>query len=84
MIMPQPRRDDAMMARLRRYLGRTVEVLVEQRNPKNIAQVKGRNRQGCPVFFDGDADALVGKLVLVKVTEALTYSLVGEQAGEPY
>ena len=67
-----------------RYLGRTVEVLVEQRNPKNIAQVKGRNRQGCPVFFDGDADSLVGKLVLVKVTEALTYSLVGEQAGEPY
>ena len=47
-------------------------------------QVKGRNSQGCPVFFDGDAEELVGKLVPVAITEALTYSLVGEQAGEPY
>jgi len=40
--------------------------------------VKGRNRQGCPVFFDGDADALKGRLVAVRITEANTYSIVGE------
>ena len=38
---------------------------MEQRNPKEPRQVKGRNRQGCPVFFEGDADALKGKLVPV-------------------
>jgi len=64
--------------RRQRYLGRVVEVLVERRNPKNPRQVKGRNRQGCPVFFDGDADALKGRLVAVRITEANTYSIVGE------
>ena len=39
-----------------------MQVLVEQRNPKYPAQVKGRNRQGCPVFFEGDIDELKGLL----------------------
>jgi len=66
------------LERRQRYLGRVEEVLVEQRNPKYPAQVKGRNRQGCPVFFDGDIDELKGQLVPVRITEALAYSLVGE------
>ena len=66
------------LERRQRYLGRVEEVLVEQRNPKRPEQVKGRNRQGCPVFFVGDADELKGRLVPVRITEALTYSLVGE------
>jgi tRNA-2-methylthio-N6-dimethylallyladenosine synthase len=66
------------LERRQRYLGRVEEVLVEQRNPKRPEQVKGRNRQGCPVFFDGDADELKGKLVPVRIVEALPYSLVGE------
>jgi len=66
------------LERRQRYLGRVEEVLVEQRNPKRPEQVKGRNRQGCPVFFIGDADELKGRLVPVRITEALTYSLVGE------
>ena len=53
-------------------------MLVEQRNPKYPSQVKGRNRQGCPVFFDGDIDELKGQLVPVRIVEALPYSLVGE------
>ena len=40
--------------------------------------MKGRNRQGCPVFFEGDADTLKGKLVTVRIVETLTYSIVGE------
>jgi len=72
------------LERRQRYLGRVVEVLVEQRNPKHPAQVKGRNRQGCPVFFDGDIEELKGQLVPVRITEALTYSLVGEMEGERF
>jgi tRNA-2-methylthio-N6-dimethylallyladenosine synthase len=66
------------LERRQRYLGRVEEVLVEQRNPKYPSQVKGRNRQGCPVFFDGEIDELKGSLVPVRITEALAYSLVGE------
>ena len=55
-----------------------MEVLVEQRNPKDPLQVKGRNRQGCPVFFSGDIEQLKGTLVPVRVTEAFSYYLVGE------
>ena len=65
------------LERRQRYLGRVVEVLVEQRNPRDPSQVKGRNRQGCPVFFEGDAEELKGELVPVRITEALAYSLVG-------
>lgn len=68
------------LERRQRYLGRVVEVLVEQRNPRNPAQVKGRNRQGCPVFLEGDADELKGQLVPVLITEAHNYYLVGEVA----
>ena len=59
-------------------MGRIEEVLVEKRNEKRPEQVKGRNRQGCPVFFEGDIDDLKGKLVPVRIVEAKAYSLVGE------
>ena len=59
-------------------MGRVVEVLVEQRNPKDPNQVKGRNRQGCPVFFAGSIEELKGQLVPVRVTQAHSYYLVGE------
>merc|ERR1719327_1220117 len=64
--------------RRQRYLGRVEEVLVEQRNPRDARQVKGRNRQGCPVFFEGDIEELLGELVQVHIVEAKAYSLVGE------
>ena len=54
-----------------------MQVLVEQRNPKRPEQVKGRNRQGCPVFFEADIDETKGRLVPVRIVEALAYSLVG-------
>ena len=59
-------------------------MLVEMRNPKHPAQVKGRNRQGCPVFFEGDIDELLGMLVPVRIVEALAYSLVGERVAERF
>ena len=51
------------LERRQRYLGRLEEVLVEKRNERHPAQVKGRNRQGCPVFFDGDAGEPAGQPV---------------------
>ena len=68
------------LERRQRYLGRVEEVLVEKRNERHPAQVKGRNPQGCPVFFEGDIDELKGQLVPVRIVEARPYSLVGERA----
>lgn len=68
------------LERSKRYVGRTVEVLVEGRNPRNPEQVMGRTRQGRQIFFGGDIDSLEGKLVDVEVTEARTWSLMGRQA----
>ena len=64
--------------RSERYVGRVVEVLVEDVNPRNPNQVMGRTRQARQAYFDGDLEALRGKLVNVLITEARTWSLVGE------
>ena len=61
-----------------RYVGRTVEVLVEDANPRNpTEQVMGRTRQGRQVYFDGSLDELRGEFVQVHITEARTWSLMG-------
>jgi tRNA-2-methylthio-N6-dimethylallyladenosine synthase len=66
------------MERSLRYVDRTEEVLVEGANPRNSSQVMGRTRQGRQVYFDGDLSRLRGKLVNVLITEARTWSLIGE------
>jgi tRNA-2-methylthio-N6-dimethylallyladenosine synthase len=66
------------LERSMRYLHREVEVLVEDRNPKNANQVMGRTRQGRQVYFDGDCENLKGEFVNVLITEARTWSLSGE------
>ena len=69
------------LERSERYVGKKVEVLVEERNPRNVEQVMGRTRQGRQVFFDGDIDKLIGCLEEVKITEARPWSLTGELCG---
>ena len=66
------------LERSQRYLGQKVEVLVEDRNPKNGDEVMGRTRQGRQVYFPGDLEKLKGELVMVEITEARTWSLVGK------
>lgn len=66
------------LERSQRYVGRMVEVLVEDKNPRNSNQVMGRTRQGRQVYFDGDIDSLEGEFVNVRITEARTWSLMGE------
>lgn len=60
-----------------RMQGRTVEVLVEERNVKVPTQVMGRTRHGFIVYFNGDIDELRGKLVNVKIEKCKTYYLAG-------
>jgi len=66
------------LERSQRYVGRTVEVLVEDKNPRKPGQVMGRTRQGRQVFFDGNIDEIKGELVNVEITEARTWSLMGK------
>ncbi|EWM22418.1 adenosine trna methylthiotransferase [Nannochloropsis gaditana] len=63
------------MERNHRYLGREVEVLVESRHVKDPRLVKGRNRQGRPVLFEGNIEELRGKLVPVLIKEVRSYML---------
>jgi tRNA-2-methylthio-N6-dimethylallyladenosine synthase len=66
--------------RSRRYLGKTLPVLVEGSNPKRQSQVMGRSRSNRVVFFEGDSQLLTGSEVMVKITEARAFSLTGEQS----
>jgi tRNA-2-methylthio-N6-dimethylallyladenosine synthase len=62
-----------------RQVGRTLEVLVEGRARRG-EDLAGRTRTNLVVNFPGDP-ALVGRLVPVRVTEALAHSLRGVAAG---
>ncbi|CAB9508377.1 tRNA-2-methylthio-N(6)-dimethylallyladenosine synthase [Seminavis robusta] len=66
------------LERSQRYVGRTEEILVEDVNPRNPKQVMGRTRQGRQVYFDGEIESQRGELVQVLITEARTWSLIGE------
>jgi tRNA-2-methylthio-N6-dimethylallyladenosine synthase len=66
------------LARTNRFVGRIQEVLVEDINPKNAAQLVGRNPHGRLVYFIGNYQQWKGQIVPVKIIEAKAYSLVGE------
>jgi len=62
--------------RSQRFLGATVEVLVEGPNPKHAGQMMGRSRHNKLVFFEGEP-SLRGELVHVRVDRCNAYSLFG-------
>jgi len=66
-----------------RMLGRTVEILVEERNVKVPTQVMGRTTHGYLVYCDGDIDELRGKLVHVEIEKCQTYYLAGSIVDAP-
>jgi tRNA-2-methylthio-N6-dimethylallyladenosine synthase len=68
---------DIATQRSARYLGRTVEILVEAQNPKNLSQVMGRTRGNRLTFFAGEITELQGRTVPVRITETRPYSLTG-------
>ena len=71
--------DAHALQRSERYVGRIEPVLVESRNTRVPTQVVGRTRGNKLVFFEGDAEELVGRTVDVRIIEANTFSLVGER-----
>ncbi|MDJ0691177.1 MAG: tRNA (N6-isopentenyl adenosine(37)-C2)-methylthiotransferase MiaB [Xenococcaceae cyanobacterium MO_188.B32] len=64
--------------RSQRYRDRIEEVLVEEQNPKNPAQVMGRTNGNRLTFFPGQIEELKGQIVKVKITEVRAFSLTGE------
>lgn len=64
-------------AKDRRWIGRTVEVLVEGPSPKDRAEYRGRARDNRHVVFPG-GPSLVGQLVRVRVNEVRAHTLAGE------
>ncbi|PZD74149.1 tRNA-2-methylthio-N(6)-dimethylallyladenosine synthase [Acaryochloris thomasi RCC1774] len=65
--------------RSHRYAGRVEEILVEDQNPKDPAQVMGRTRGNRLTFFPGNIAELQGQLVPVKITEVRSFSITGER-----
>lgn len=63
-------------------VGRTVEVLVEGRSKTDPGRLFGRTRTNKHVVFPGDAGALTGRLVDVRITAAQTWNLFGDLVGQ--
>lgn len=57
--------------------GRTLEVLVESHSKTNASMLSGRSQFNHVVNFEGDA-SLLGKIVMVKITDPRKFSLNGE------
>lgn len=71
-------------ARSRRLEGRTLPVLVDGASRKDPGEAAGRTRCNRVVNFDAGGRDLLGRVVAVRITQALPHSLRGElAAGTP-
>lgn len=68
------------LQRTQRFLGQTVEVLIEKSSKKSDLHWSGRNSQNTTVVFPKE-NYKVGDFVLVKVTDCTTSTLIGEAVG---
>lgn len=66
---------DSTWAKTQGMVGQNVRVLVEQHGDRNPEFLMGTADNTRTVLFKGD-DALIGKLVMVKVTRAMSPHLV--------
>jgi len=66
-------------------VGQTMQVLVEGPSKQGGRELQGRASNTRTVFFDGGdaAERLHGKMVAVRITESLSYSLRGELVAAP-
>lgn len=67
---------DVSLRRNKRYLGKTVDVLVEGRSEKSPDRFTGRTRTNKIVNFDGD-ESMIGKLIDVEIQSANPWALRG-------
>lgn len=76
--------NDMSLAAMKKLEGQTIEVLVEGESRKNAEVLSGYTRTSKLVNFKGPKE-IVGKRVMVKITDARTWSLNGElvEAEEP-
>jgi tRNA-2-methylthio-N6-dimethylallyladenosine synthase len=68
------------LQRTQRFVGQTVEVLIEKSSKKSDLHWSGRNSQNTTVVFP-KGDYKAGDFVLVKVTDCTTSTLIGEAVG---
>ncbi|MCH4822150.1 tRNA (N6-isopentenyl adenosine(37)-C2)-methylthiotransferase MiaB [Gramella lutea] len=66
--------------RTERFLGQTVEVLIEKESKKSAAHWSGRNSQNTVVVFDKE-HYQVGDFVNVKISDCTSATLIGEAVG---
>ena len=67
-----------MLEHNRKHLGRVQEVLIEGPSPRGAGRYTGRTVHHRIVHFAAEDAALIGTYRPVRVTEALSHSLVGE------
>ncbi|UYW00602.1 tRNA (N6-isopentenyl adenosine(37)-C2)-methylthiotransferase MiaB [Flavobacterium agricola] len=68
------------LKRTQRFLGQTVEVLIEKDSKRSETQWSGRNSQNTVVVFEKQ-NYKVGDFVLVKITDCTSATLIGEAVG---
>lgn len=72
---------EASKKNIDRYVGQTMEVLVESRNDHDDKMVTGRLTNNVLVHFPGGED-LIGKIISVVLKEAKGFYYIGERAQE--
>ncbi len=65
------------LKRNRRFEGRTLKVLVEERSKNDVSFLTGRADSPRPIHFKGD-DSLIGNFANIKITKAEQFSMNGE------
>ncbi|MEM0541271.1 tRNA (N6-isopentenyl adenosine(37)-C2)-methylthiotransferase MiaB [Flavobacterium sp. j3] len=66
--------------RTKRFLGQTVEVLIEKESKKSAQHWSGRNSENVVTVFP-KGDYKVGDFVMVKISDCTTATLIGEAVG---
>lgn len=67
-------------ARTEKYIGKTVEVLIERKSKKSDAHWSGRSPQNIVVVFDKE-HYKIGDFVNVKINDCTSATLIGEPVG---
>jgi tRNA-2-methylthio-N6-dimethylallyladenosine synthase len=66
--------------RTKRFLGQTVEILIEKESKKSDQHWSGRNSENVVAVFP-KGDYKVGDFVMVKISDCTTATLIGEAVG---
>ncbi len=66
------------LIRMKEFVGKEVEVLIERESKKNKNHWSGRNEQNATVVFSKNDKAKLGDLIGVKITDCTSGTLIGE------